>query len=195
MASFWHNKIDFAIFGEAAGPAIGVTVDNLPPGEYIDTDALREFMGRRLIGADQNIAESCEFPSIMSGVAGSRTTGSPIMAFITNNEHVPDESGNAPRIARPGNADYTGTIRYKGFNDVRGGGHLSRKLIAPLIFAGAICGQILERRSIYVGAHIASIHNTKDTHFNSVEVSRDDILAVRKKKFPVRVEFLSLIHI
>jgi chorismate synthase len=43
----------------------------------------------------------------------------------------------------------------------------------------------LERRGIYTGAHIASIHNIKDTPFNSVKVTREDILAVQRKAFPV----------
>ncbi len=185
MSSTWHNRIDFSVFGEAEGPAIGVIVDALPPGEYIDTEALRDFMSRRLISSEYTISRDGGFPSIMSGIQGCRTTGSPLMALITNNELVPDEADAVPRIARPGNADYTGTVRYKGFNDVRGGGHLSRKLIAPIMFAGAVCGQILERRSIYVGAHIWSIHNIKDQSFDPVNVSREDIVEVRKKRFPV----------
>ncbi len=185
MASFWNGRIQFSVFGEADGPAIGVTVDDLPPGEYVDTDALREFMSRRLIGDDLNISRGGEQPSILSGVRGSRTTGAPLMALIRNNEHIPDEGRNVPRLARPGNADYTGTMRYKGFNDVRHDGHLSRKLLAPLIFAGAVCGQILERRSIYTGAHIYSLHNIKDTPFDGINITRDDLVKIRKKPFPV----------
>ena len=36
MSSFWNHNISISIFGESHGPAIGVTMDNLPPGEYID---------------------------------------------------------------------------------------------------------------------------------------------------------------
>lgn len=87
-------------------------------------------------------------------------------------------------MARPGHADYTGNVRYKGYNDVRGGGHFSGRLTAPLCFVGAVCSQILERRGIYVGGHILQIHNTKDKSFDSVSVTRDDILEVRHKDFP-----------
>jgi chorismate synthase len=88
-------------------------------------------------------------------------------------------------LVRPGHADYTGTLRYKGFNDVRGGGHFSDRLTAPLCFAGAVCAQILERRGIYTGAHILQIHNIKDNPFDPVNITRDGILSVRNKDFPV----------
>ena len=88
-------------------------------------------------------------------------------------------------LVRPGHADYTGALRYRGFNDVRGGGHFSGRLTAPLCFAGAVCGQILEKRGIYVGAHIAEIHKIKDDSFDSVVTSREDIMRIREKAFPV----------
>lgn len=45
MSSFWSRNISLSIFGESHGPAIGVVIDNLPPGEYIDLEKLRQFMG------------------------------------------------------------------------------------------------------------------------------------------------------
>lgn len=187
MSSFWNHNISISIFGESHGPGIGVIIDNLPPGEYIDLEKLKEFMSRR---APRNDATSThrketDMPSIMSGVLNDRTTGTPLMALITNNDQHSNDYGNISRLARPGHADYTGALRYKGFNDVRGGGHFSGRLTAPLVFAGAVCGQILERRSIYTGAHIARIHNIKDTPFDPCNVDRDTIIAVRHKKFPV----------
>ena len=47
MASIWNNRISVSIFGEAQGPAIGVTIDNLPPGEFIEAKKLHQFMERR----------------------------------------------------------------------------------------------------------------------------------------------------
>ena len=38
MSSFWNRNISISIFGESHGPAIGVVIDNLPPGEYIDLE-------------------------------------------------------------------------------------------------------------------------------------------------------------
>ena len=38
MSSFWSRNISLSIFGESHGPAIGIVIDNLPPGEYIDVE-------------------------------------------------------------------------------------------------------------------------------------------------------------
>ncbi|MCD8188427.1 MAG: chorismate synthase [Ruminococcus sp.] len=187
MSSLWNNRISISIFGESHGPAIGVIIDNLPPGEYIDVEKLGRFMARRAPKKDGTTTSRSEkdMPQILSGVFNDRTTGTPLCAFIQNTDTHSGDYSNISRLARPGHADYTGAVRYKGFNDVRGGGHFSGRLTAPLCFAGAVCGQILERRGIYTGAHIASIHEIKDASFDHVNVTRQDILDVRYKEFPV----------
>lgn len=47
MSSLWNNRISISIFGESHGPAIGVVIDNLPPGEHIDIEELGRFLSRR----------------------------------------------------------------------------------------------------------------------------------------------------
>jgi len=186
MSSMWKNNISFSIFGESHGKAIGVVIDNLPSGEYIDMDKVAEFMQRRSPKTDgtSTFRSEKDVPEIVSGLLNERTTGTPLCAIIQNTDTKSKDYNNVAKLARPGHADYTGNIRYKGFNDIRGGGHFSGRLTAPLCFAGAVCSQILERRGIYIGAHLAQIHNIKDKSFDAVNVSRDDILAVRNKKFP-----------
>ena len=171
------------MFGEAHGPAIGVTVDNLPSGEYIDAEELARFMARRYSGGSAPAVNS--MPHIMSGIFNDRTTGTPLCAFLQNTDTSAPQHDNLDSLARPGHADYTGTMRYRGFNDVRDGGHFSDRLTAPLCFAGAVCAQILERRGIYTGAHILQIHNIKDNPFDPVNITRDGVLSVRNKDFPV----------
>lgn len=188
MASLWNNRITVSLFGEAQGPAIGVIIDNLPPGEHIDITALRNFMARRFSSNTNSRVRRADddMIQIMSGLMGGKTTGSPLCAFIQNLDNSPVETGAMPsRLARPGHADYTGAVRYRGFNDTRGGGHLSERLTIPLVFAGAVAGQILERRGIYCGAHILQIHNITDKPFDNIAVSRQELIALRKTKFPV----------
>ncbi len=185
MSSLWNNRISISIFGEAQGPAIGVILDNLPPGEYIDVEELARFLSRRNSTKEVTSRSDNSIPQILSGVINERTTGTPLCAFIQNNEVYSPRQSNLSRLARPGHADYTGTVRYKGFNDVRDGGHLSQRLMTPLCFAGAVCGQILERRGIYTGAHIAELHNIKDTPFNPTNITRQNIIDLRYKEFPV----------
>ncbi len=187
MSSFWNNRISISIFGESHGPAIGVTIDNLPPGEYIDMDKIHQFMTRRAPKKDGTTTPRSEkdLPEVLSGVLNNRTTGTPLCAMIQNTDTCSKDYSNLAKLPRPGHADYTGAMRYQGFNDVRGGGHFSGRLTAPLCFAGAVCGQILERRGIYTGAHIAAIHGIQDDAFSRTRVSKEDILAVREKSFPV----------
>lgn len=187
MSSIWNNRISISIFGESHGPAIGVIIDNLPPGEYIDVEELGRFMARRAPKKDGTTTSRSEkdMPQILSGVFNERTTGTPLCAFIQNTDTHSGDYSNLSKLARPGHADYTGAVRYKGFNDVRGGGHFSGRLTAPLCFAGAVCAQILERRGIYTGAHISEIHNISDASFDHVKISRQDIIDVRYKEFPV----------
>lgn len=187
MSSVWNNNINISIFGESHGPAIGVVIDNLPSGETIDTAELMNFMARRAPKKDVTSTQrrEADLPQIMSGVCGNKLTGTPLCAFIQNTDTHSKDYSNISKLARPGHADYTGALRYRGFNDVRGGGHFSGRLTAPMVFAGAICGQILEKRGIYTGAHILSIHNIKDEHFNELGISREEILKIRRKAFPV----------
>ena len=187
MSSFWNNRISISIFGESHGPAIGVTIDNLPPGDYIDMDKIHQFMTRRAPKKDGTTTPRSEkdLPEVLSGVLNNRTTGTPLCAMIQNTDTRSKDYSNLAKLPRPGHADYTGAMRYQGFNDVRGGGHFSGRLTAPLCFAGAVCGQILERRGIYTGAHIAAIHGIQDDAFSRTRVSKEDILAVREKSFPV----------
>lgn len=86
---------------------------------------------------------------------------------------------------RPGHADYSGKVKYNGFNDYRGGGHFSGRLTAPLVFMGAAAKQILAKRGIYVGAHIAAVAGVKDTPFNPLGESADTFSELAQKTFPV----------
>ena len=47
---------------------------------------------------------------------------------------------------RPGHSDYPAFIKYRGFNDVRGGGHFSGRITAPVVLLWAIAKQILAKQ-------------------------------------------------
>lgn len=190
MSSTWNNNISFTVFGESHGPAIGVCMDNVPPGESIDMDKIYRFMSRRAPKKDGTTTMRSEkdIPQVISGYHNGKTTGTPLVAMIANSDQHSQDYGNLSKLARPGHADYTGALRYRGFNDIRGGGHFSGRLTAPLCFAGAVAQQILEKRGIYIGAHIAEIHGIPDKAFDPINTSRQDIIELRDKDFPVIVD-------
>lgn len=192
MASIWNHRISISLFGEAEGPAIGVVLDNLPPGEHVALEDLARFMMRRNrpIPAEEDgipRPQPADMPQILSGLVQNRTTGSPLCAFLNNPKTIEQlDYRSMSRIARPGHADYTGAMRYRGFADVRSGGHLSERMTIPLCFAGSVCQQMLERRGIYVGAHIASIHTIQDKPLSPTNVTREELLSIRNKAFAVQ---------
>ena len=104
MSSFWSRNISLSIFGESHGPAIGVVIDNLPPGEYIDLEKLRQFMARRAPKKDGTTTPRGEkdLPQIMSGLLNDRTTGVPLCAFIQNTDTRSKDYSNLARLPRPG---------------------------------------------------------------------------------------------
>ena len=74
--------------------------------------------------------------------------------MIHNTNTRSKDYSNLHDCPRPGHADYTAQVKYKGYQDVAGGGHFSGRLTAPLCIAGGLCKQWLEAEGIRIGAHI-----------------------------------------
>ncbi len=188
MGSTWGSSIKISIFGESHGAGAGVVIDGYPPGVEYDAEFISRDMERRAPGRNKQSTSRKEpdVPKILSGILGSKTTGAPVCAFIENkNQHSSDYSGLAD-TPRPGHADYTGMIRYKGFNDPRGGGHFSGRLTAPLVFAGAMCKLWLRSQDVTVGSHIQSVAQVQDTPFDPVSVGKYELEALRAMDYPVK---------
>ena len=190
MSSTYGEHLKLSIFGQSHAPAIGMTLDGVPAGQAIDLDELQRFLDRRAPGRAEYATprKEADRPEFLSGLVGNVTCGAPLAAIIRNTNTRSGDYSNLAVVPRPGHADYTGALRYRGFNDVRGGGHFSGRLTAPLCFAGAVAGQILEKRGIYVGAHIAEIHGIKDKAFDPINTTKDMIREVREKEFPTIID-------
>lgn len=186
MSSLFDGGISVSIFGESHGKGIGVVLDNLPAGEEIDLDEIAVFMARRAAKKDgtSTLRLEKDIPDILSGYYQGKTTGTPLAAVIFNGEQHSQDYKNISHIARPAHADYTGYLRYNGANDPRGGGHFSGRITAPLVFAGAVCAQILKHRGITTGAHIRSLHGIQDEAFDPVNVTADQLEKVKARSFP-----------
>jgi chorismate synthase len=187
MSSMWGEKLKLSIFGESHGAGIGVVIDGLPAGESIDFDEIAFQQERRAPGRNKSSTQRFEEdqPEIISGLFHNSTNGAPLCAIMKNNDIHSDDYSELLHIPRPGHADYTGRIRYGGHNDYRGGGHFSGRLTAPLVFAGAVCRQILARRGVTIGAHLCLCENVHDTLFDSVNINPDFLNMLIHKPFPV----------
>lgn len=175
--------MNYTIFGESHGPAIGVTLTGVPAGLELDWAAIEKDMARRAPGKSPlaTARKEADHVQVLSGVFEGKTTGAPLCAMIANTDTRSADYSKTRDLARPGHADYPAHVRYQGFNDYRGGGHFSGRLTAPLVFAGAIAKQILAQRGITVGAHISSIYGVNDEALEDW----DTLKGVADKDFPV----------
>ena len=186
MASEFGNSVKVSVFGESHGTAIGAYISGLPAGEKIDEEELIRFMSRRAPGKNSLSTQRKESdtPIFISGVNNGIIEGTPICAVIKNSDqHSADYSELADK-PRPGHADLTANIKWKGNADMRGGGHFSGRLTAPLCIAGGIAKQILSRKGIYVGAHLSSVGSAADENF-PLFPSKELFLEIAEKDLPV----------
>ena len=186
MSSTWKNNIEITIFGESHGKAIGIVLGNLPSGIKIDFDAVAKEMKRRAPGQDKmsTSRKEADQVEIISGIQDGITTGAPLCGMIYNSDQHSKDYSLLKEKMRPGHSDYPAFVKYKGFNDVRGGGHFSGRITAPIVFAGAIAKQILMQKGIYIGAHILSIKNIYDENFDQ-RLSLDTLNYLSKQHYPV----------
>lgn len=184
MSSMTGNKIKVSVFGQSHSKAVGVVIDGLPAGKKIDMEKIAAFMERRAPGknAYSTARHEADTPEILSGLVNGVTCGAPLCTVIYNQNQNSSDYDNIRDIPRPSHADFSGAVKYNGFNDVAGGGHFSGRLTAPLCFAGAVCMQFLEEMGIDIQAHILSIKNIRDDKLDPVNVQK---LEIGKKDFPV----------
>ena len=164
MSSIYGENIHISIFGQSHSAAIGVAIDGIPAGLAIDTDALNAFMRRRAPGQNEysTARREADEPEFLSGIADGHTCGAPIAAIIRNTDTRSRDYDPFRFTPRPGHADYTADIKYRGFEDRAGGGHFSGRLTAPLCIAGGICIQLLQQQGISIMSRIASIGSVHD---------------------------------
>lgn len=187
MSGMWGNNLRISIFGESHGVGIGLTIDGLPSGFPIDLERINYEMERRAPGRNNlsTARKEGDKIEILSGLFEGKTTGTPLCGMIRNSDKRSKDYSKLKSLMRPGHADYTGNIRYKGFNDYRGGGHFSGRITAPLVFGGALCKQILESYGIKIVSHIKSIGSIEDESFNPVNVSDALIEELPKMELPL----------
>ena len=185
MSSTYGDKIKISVFGESHGNGIGVVIDGLPAGVKIDMDKVLVQMSRRAPGKDKTATPRLEkdIPKVLSGMLGDTLTGAPLCAVIENTNTKSGDYSNLLACPRPGHSDYTAFVKYNASNDIRGGGHFSGRLTAPIVFAGAICRQILENKGIKIAAHINSIGTVNDTAFNPVCIEDELITKLNNSTF------------
>lgn len=190
MSSTWGKHLKISIWGESHSDSIGVVVDGLPAGEHIDSEELLAFMARRRSsgGATDTARVEADLPEIQSGLLNDTTCGTPLCALIRNTNTNSKDYSLFHSVARPGHADYSGYLRYEGHNDIRGGGHFSGRLTAPLVFAGGIARQVLARKGIHICAHIQQVGTLAERRFSLAKLDENLVERLNRSFFPVLEE-------
>ncbi|MDI6452679.1 chorismate synthase [Peloplasma aerotolerans] len=132
------------LYGESHQDAIGVVIDGMPSGILIDESKIKADLVKRQPGAIGTTPrkEADEF-RITSGVFNGYSTGSPIHLMIENKNIQSKDYEHLKKHPRPGHADFAANVKYRGFQDYRGGGRFSGRLTAALVAAGAIAKMII----------------------------------------------------
>lgn len=186
MSSEFGNILKVSVFGQSHGKAIGVNIDGLPAGEPIDPEELNAFLDRRKPGKSplSTARKESDTPVFLSGLENGVTCGFPLCAIIENNDQHSSDYSELADKPRPSHADYTARVKWGGHADMRGGGHFSGRLTAPLCIAGGIAKQLLARRGIFVGAHLAAVGTENDAPF-PLHPTAELFGAIAAKPFPV----------
>ena len=185
MTSYGTN-LNVRIFGGSHDEEIGVICEGLPAGIEVDAEQLQKFMARRAPGQSKLTTSRKEpdIPVFTSGLENGITTGDTLRAVIRNTNQRSSDYKKLAFVPRPSHADYPAMVKSSGHADLRGGGHFSGRLTAPMCILGGILKQDLERRGIFIGAHIASVGAVQDARFDPVNLTKADFDAV-PSDFPV----------
>lgn len=170
MSSTYGEILKLSIFGQSHGAAIGMTLDGIPAGLPVDLCALQAFLNRRAPGRNDYSTprREADQPEFLSGITNDHTCGAPLAAIIRNGNTRSSDYEDLKDHPRPGHADYTAQIKYKGFQDIAGGGHFSGRLTAPLCIAGGLCKQWLEAMGIRIAAHLLCVGDIYDKSFDPI---------------------------
>lgn len=150
----------FTTWGESHGPALGATVDGVPPLLELTEADIQTYLDERKPGQSKYTTQRREPDAvkILSGVFEGKTTGTPVQLMIENTDQRSKDYGEIAKSYRPGHADFTYMEKY-GIRDYRGGGRSSARETASRVAAGAIARKILgdgikvRASMVQMGAH------------------------------------------
>ncbi len=189
MSTSYGKNLNITVFGGSHDDEIGVVAKGLPAGFRFDRDELCSFMHRRAPGQNDFSTKRREpdVPVFLSGIDGEdMLTGEVLRAVIKNTNQRSVDYDSLSFIPRPSHADFAARMKYGESVDLRGGGHFSGRLTAPLCIVGGICLQYLRSRGISVAAHLYSVGGVYDERFDTASVSEEQLLTLLSRPdFPV----------
>ena len=159
--SFGH-LFKITTFGESHGGAVGVVVDGVMPGVALSEEDVQVQLDRRKPGQSSITTPRCEPDKvhILSGIFEGKTTGTPLLLVLYNEDARPQSYSDIKDMFRPGHADFTYLKKY-GIRDHRGSGRASGRETAARVAAGAVARKLIEKRGVRVTAYTTQIGTIK----------------------------------
>ena len=193
MSGSTYGKIfTISTFGESHGKAVGVVVDGVTPGIELCEEDIQKDLDRRKPGQSSVTTPRKESDTvqIMSGVFEGKTTGTPVMMIVYNQDQRSKDYGNIKDLFRPGHADYTYNEKY-GIRDYRGSGRASGRETTGRVAAGAIAKKLLAAKGIKILASTKNIGGIEARKYCPDEIEKN---IVRTADPDVAQDMIDLIH-
>ena len=147
--------MEYTLFGESHGPAVGVLLQNVPAGLPVDDQLIQADLLRRRASGDlatgRHEADEVEF---LSGVFQGKTTGDALVAVLRNRDVRSADYAALKDTPRPGSRCVRRRGQRRHSRRGRGGGRFSGRLTAPLTVAGSLAKTYLQTQGITVNARI-----------------------------------------
>jgi chorismate synthase len=163
-------------FGESHGPALGVVIDGVQPGEVFDVGVIQRELDRRRPGQSRVTTprKEADRVEVLSGVFEGRTTGTPLCMIIRNTDQRPAAYANVREVFRPGHAGYTYLAKF-GVADYRGGGRSSGRETAGRVAAGAFAKAMLARLGTEVFGYTTEVAGIRAKSFRKDVIEQNPL--------------------
>ena len=187
MSYSFGKNFKVTLFGQSHSEEIGIVIDGISAGYKINKDLIRKNLERRRPGKNKFSTarkEDDDF-KIVSGEVEGITCGAPLCALIENKDQRSKDYDNLKDRPRPSHADYPAYVKFKGFNDIRGGGQFSGRMTAPIVIAGSIAEDLLLKKGIKIFSRIKSLGDESDIDLNLNDIGEEKLYDLKNEDFPV----------
>ena len=142
------RRLVLTSFGESHGRCVGAVLDGCPAGLDLTEKDIQKMLdlrkpGQSLVSTQRKEDDVVE---IISGTFRGSTTGAPITMVIWNKDQKSTDYEKLRAEMRPGHSDFPAYVKYKKFNDHRGGGRFSGRLTATHVMGGSIARKLLKEK-------------------------------------------------
>ncbi len=188
----------FLTSGESHGPGLTAIIEGIPAGLKVSAEDIDNHLQRRQGGYGRGGRMKIERDRVTfrSGVRHGKTLGSPITLEVENRDWQNwqvkmsvtevEEEVEPVTLARPGHADFAGSIKY-GHDDIRNViERSSARETATRVAVGALCMIFLQRFGVEIHSHVLAIGPVGDMSNSAIDHHFDEAYWQRVEQSPVR---------